>query len=201
MKLRVVKLGGSLFDLPDLGRRVEIWLAQQDPQPTVLIAGGGIFADAVRKFDWIHELEPRASHQLALQSMSLAAYALASLLPGRELVSGAVGVRSTLERLSAAEENAYVGVWDGVEYWLRTVEPKLTEAALDWTLTSDSIAAVLARKWNADSLVLAKSCPCPAKPKWEWSGAGLVDAQFAEHSEGLVVAWVNLRAAEFDAGG
>ncbi|TWT32116.1 amino acid kinase family protein [Blastopirellula retiformator] len=199
MNLRVVKLGGSLFDLPDLGRRLNLWLSQQPPKPTVLIAGGGMFTDGVRKFDCWHQLDSIDSHRLAMHSMSLSAYALSLLMPNAAFVSGFDAVRSKLAIVASDEcSSTYVGVWDAIDYWVRKIEPGLTEATLDWTLTSDSIAAVLARKWHADSFVLAKSRDQPAKPKWEWSGDGIVDAQFAKLSASLDVSWVNLRAPEYD---
>ncbi|MCC9604470.1 hypothetical protein LOC68_27880 [Blastopirellula sp. JC732] len=199
MNLRVVKLGGSLFDLPDLGRRVEAWLAQQAPQPTALLAGGGMFADAVRQFDAVHQLPSLFSHHLALQSMRQSARALSCLLPAHDYIGQLDQLRFCLA--SASEGNLpprYVGVWDVVDYWLQEIEPTLRAKTLDWTLTSDSIAAKLAVSWNAKSLVMLKSCDPPGETPHAWSAAGAVDPQFAEIAAGLTVSWVNLRDAKFD---
>lgn len=201
MNLRVVKLGGSLFDLPDLGRRLEVWLTQRTPQPTALIAGGGMFADAVRQFDAVHQLPSLFSHQLALQSMQQSARALSCLLPAQDYVEQADQLRFCLASAYAGNlPPRYVGVWNVVDYWLQEIEPTLRAKTLDWTLTSDSIAATLANRWNAEALVLLKSCdPSGATPE-AWSAAGDVDPQFSMSSVGVTVEWVNLRALELDSG-
>ncbi|EAQ77604.1 hypothetical protein [Blastopirellula marina] len=194
MNLRVVKLGGSLFDLPDLGRRVEVWLAQQTPMPTAFIAGGGMFADAVRRFDAIQQLPSPAAHLLALRSMELGSQALAALLPTLDLVREADPLRRVLA--SAAQGtccDSYVGVWNVIDYWLDEVEPTLSSNSLDWTLTSDSISATLAQHWQAASLVLLKSCERPGETADDWTQAGAVDSQFAAAALGVNVTWANLR--------
>ena len=47
--IRVVKIGGSLLDLPDLSTRLSSWLNRQAPMPTVWIVGGGMAVDALRE--------------------------------------------------------------------------------------------------------------------------------------------------------
>ena len=44
----VVKVGGSLFDLPHFGRRLRRWLDTLPQQRAVLVPGGGIAAESVR---------------------------------------------------------------------------------------------------------------------------------------------------------
>ena len=47
--MRVIKLGGSLLDLPDLGVRLTRFLHELTPQDSSLIlVGGGPIVDAVR---------------------------------------------------------------------------------------------------------------------------------------------------------
>lgn len=199
MKLRVVKLGGSLFDLPDLGRRVENWLAQQDPQPTVLIAGGGMFVDAVRRFDEVQKLPVYVSHLLALGGMKLASQALSALLPDLEYVSEVDRLGFTFASISTGNTSSdYAGIWCVVDYWLSEIEPTLAgDVPVDWTLTSDSIVAILSERWQADSIVLLKSCEQPGATPQNWRAAGAVDPQFAELVAELNVSWVNLRASKF----
>ncbi|MFI4877163.1 MAG: hypothetical protein ACIALR_17545 [Blastopirellula sp. JB062] len=197
MRLRVVKVGGSLFACADLKRRISAWLASQRTMPTILIAGGGMFADAVRQFDAVHALRSADSHRLALQSMRLASAALATLSPEWDWIDGTSRLRQQLASL-AAQTCAfdYVGVWNVCDYWQAEVEPTLAPATLNWTLTSDTIAAALASRWQADSLALFKSCAAPGETIADWSAAGGVDAQFASAAAGLSVTWVNLRLQE-----
>ncbi len=52
----VVKVGGSLFDLPDLGPRLVQFLARLPTREIILVPGGGPIADLIRKFDQLHGL-------------------------------------------------------------------------------------------------------------------------------------------------
>src|SRR5262245_62868008 len=80
--LTVVKVGGSLFDLPDLGPRLRRWLGQLPAGEVLLVPGGGATADVVRAFDRVHHLGEEAAHWLALRAMSVNAALLESLAPG-----------------------------------------------------------------------------------------------------------------------
>ena len=59
MKRLVAKVGGSLFDLPDLRQRLNRWLVAQADTPVLLIPGGGELADAVRNLHRTHGLGVR----------------------------------------------------------------------------------------------------------------------------------------------
>src|ERR1051325_5490791 len=83
----VVKVGGSLFDLPDLRQRMQRFLGDLDAQRVLLVPGGGAAADVVRALDRVHGLGEEASHWLALQAMSVNARFLGALLPEAPLVS------------------------------------------------------------------------------------------------------------------
>ena len=39
--LRVIKVGGSLFEYPSLAKALTRWFAQQPPMQNLLITGGG----------------------------------------------------------------------------------------------------------------------------------------------------------------
>src|SRR5262249_28790698 len=78
----VVKVGGSLFDLPDLCPRLSRWLATLSARRVLLVPGGGPTADVLRLLDRVHRLGEEASHWLALQALALNAHFLARLLPG-----------------------------------------------------------------------------------------------------------------------
>lgn len=67
----VVKVGGSLYDLPDLGERLSQFFTSLDDD-IILVPGGGGAADTVRGWDRVHRLDAKASHWLAIQAMDLA---------------------------------------------------------------------------------------------------------------------------------
>ena len=82
--LTVIKVGGSLFDWPELPRRltemIDAHQAAHREEHLVLIAGGGPAADVVRALDRVHDLGDRRAHRLALHVMDLTAIILAELL-------------------------------------------------------------------------------------------------------------------------
>lgn len=188
---RVVKIGGSLLDLPDLADRLGRWLAAQPLLPTLLLVGGGRLADVVRDYDRLHHLGDEAAHWLAVKTMSLNAALLAALLPEAQL-------QSSLD--ASAPANSGPLIFDPEEF-LRCEEPHLPGKPLgrDWGVTSDSIAARLASVCGADELVLLKSAMPPAACDMPAAIAhGYVDGCFALAADGVArVRCVDLRDARF----
>src|SRR5262249_21445135 len=84
--LVVVKVGGSLFDLPDLGARLRGWLERLSAVRGLLVPGGGPTADVVRAFDCSHGLGEETAHWLAVRSLTLNAHFLQALVPGAAVV-------------------------------------------------------------------------------------------------------------------
>src|SRR5438094_2205822 len=78
----IVKVGGSLFDLQDLGARLRRWLEKQNGHPVIFVPGGGAVAEAIRQLDRCHRLGEGTAHWLALFALRLNARFLASLLGG-----------------------------------------------------------------------------------------------------------------------
>ena len=170
----VYKVGGSLFDLPDLRDRLARVLAGE-PR-ALLVCGGGGAADAVRGWDRVHGLGEEAAHRVACESLGTSARFIAELI-GAELVA-------TREAASGAWARGDVCVLD-VPRWTRREEPRDPDPPPHaWDTTSDTLAAWTARRWPAGRLVLLKSCE---------ERAGAVDRQFAAYAAGSAVEWVNLR--------
>lgn len=183
--LVVVKVGGSLYDLPDLGRRLRAWLARLDAAQVLLVPGGGATADAVRAFDRRHALGEEAAHWLALRALTVNAHFLQTLLPGAEVVAQP----SARGALSVLDAYAFGRADDGLPGCLPHC----------WDVTSDAVAARAAVVARAERLVLLKSVTVPAGLAWEEAERrGLVDAWFARvlaQSPGtLTVSAVNFRA-------
>jgi len=188
-RLRVIKLGGSLFDWPLLGERLPAWLAQQSPGTGVLVTGGGGMADALRGFDRTHHFSPEFIHRMAVRTMSISAQLARELLPTAKMVS-------SLSEVHALEEDALCIFC--VEDFM--AQDRLRRDALpeDWSVTSDSISARLASALEADELVLLKSAlPPPAVDLGDLAAHGYVDAFFTTAAAGLRVRCVNLRADGF----
>jgi aspartokinase-like uncharacterized kinase len=161
-----VKLGGSLASSPSL----ETWLrtlAGGGGARLVVVPGGGAFADAVRAAQTARGFNDRVAHRMALLAMEQYAWLLAGLC--RELSP----VRSR-ERILATLTDGGVPVWLPSRMVLaqRDIEPS-------WDVTSDSLAAWLARDLEASALFLVKAVaqPQPRAPA-ALARDGIVDRAF-----------------------
>lgn len=168
----VVKVGGSLYDLPDLGPRLRSWLAAAGPRP-LLVPGGGPTADVIRSFDTSHRLGEEASHWLALRALALNAHFLAALVPGAAVVE-------RLEDCPAVWQRGGIAVLDAHAFALAD-EQRPGRLPHRWDVTSDSLAARVASVAGAPQLVLLKSVSIPDGVAWsEAAQRGLVDPYFAQ---------------------
>ncbi|SFJ38288.1 amino acid kinase family protein [Planctomicrobium piriforme] len=176
--MTVLKIGGSLYDLPDLKPRLERLVATFEV-PVLLVPGGGRFADEIRRLETIHQWTPEVSHHLALQTMSVGAQLLSSLLQ-----------KPVFTTWAEILEGRGIGIVDVAHL------AGLDELPPSWDITSDSIAAWLAVRCEAERLVLVKSVDAP-QPVSDWNtlaASGLVDAYFPTIAPRMSqVAWVNLR--------
>ncbi len=180
--LRIVKVGGSLFNLPDLGSRLQSWLDAQAPARNILVTGGAWFADEVRKQSYGDE---SSDHWTCIVLMDTTAKLLRAELPGAELVQNVRPGRPSTRSLVLAP-------W----HWMEEYEPSHPGTRLpeSWDVSSDSIAARLAICLEADELVLLKSADPPSRNLQELADAGYVD-KFLPKLAGELPPWrmVNLR--------
>jgi aspartokinase-like uncharacterized kinase len=173
--IRVVKVGGSLFDLVDLPGRLRDWLSRQPPAHSVLIAGGGAAVDDVRRRQEIQPLDEAAAHWLCVDLMSETAQALHRQLSEFPLTAD-------FRRANARRSEVGATIFDA-SAWLRQVEPGLPGVRLSWTweTSSDSIAGRLAVALGCDELVLLKSA-LPSRSALgdpgQLAAAGYVDVLF-----------------------
>jgi aspartokinase-like uncharacterized kinase len=187
--LTVAKVGGSLYDWPDLGPRLRQWLAERRSETVVLVPGGGGMADVIRDLDRRHGLGEERAHWLALRALSLNAHFLADLLPGARVIDD-------LEALPCQ-----TGVWIlDPHAFARADECRHSAGEClphHWDATSDSVAARVARVLGARRLILLKSISVGADHDWtEAARRGLVDPLFARLlPPGLEVEAVNLRCS------
>lgn len=181
--LRIVKVGGSLLELPDLAERLQRWLSQQSPATNVLLAGGGVLADEVRRWDERFQLGQAGSHWLCVDLLDVTAGLLSALLPEARLC------RDYQAMLDGHPTFVFAPA-----HFLREQEARLAGLPLpqSWDVTSDSIAARLAEVLTAEELVLLKSS-LPTSHAAEY-----VDRHFAQ-AAGCVpkVRLVNLRDSAF----
>jgi aspartokinase-like uncharacterized kinase len=189
--LVVVKVGGSLYDLPDLRQRLGQWLETdgrvRPPVSVVVIPGGGALVDAIRDLDRRHTLGQERSHWLALRALGVNARFLAHLVDAALVDEPRV-------------VGARVRVLDPFAF-LRADERRHGMATLphSWDATADSVAARVAVATQAQRLILLKSVTMPLGDVTSGDAAqrGLVDPVFASILRTgpghLEVSTVNLR--------
>ena len=172
--VEVLKLGGSLFDLPGLRGRV---LAEcRAGRASVIVPGGGPFVDAVRR------LSPRMREAVADAEAVEHRIALGATRVSAAWAAAVLGVPVVSDRGALPD----VCVWPAAD----APAGGLPEA---WSVTSDVLAARLAASLGADRLTLLKS----VRPFGSLAAAvraGALDTHFIAAAAGLDVRWVNLRA-------
>ncbi|MBA4107201.1 MAG: hypothetical protein C0485_15760 [Pirellula sp.] len=190
--IRVVKVGGSLFDLPDLGERLREWLARQRPAHNVLIAGGGPLVEQIRTWHADEPIEDAAAHWMCVDLLTVTAHMLHAWMPEIPLVED-----DCLLCQRVGEPGATIF---GPAPWMRHSEPGLPGTWLpsSWETTSDSIAGRLAAALLADEFVLMKSALPRRKTSRELSAlaaVGYIDSVLAQMAPELPsTRLVNLRA-------
>lgn len=162
-RTRVVKVGGSLFDMQSLGSRLRQWLDRHQDQRNVLIAGGGPLVDCIRQWDDHYGLGDGFAHRESITLMSSTARVLGQLLPNAPIVTSIGDLHDDRDQI------------------LDVTEFVLTRSDLpeSWTVTSDAIAATVALELGAD-LHLFKSTLPQSDDMGDWSHRGFVDEHFVE---------------------
>jgi len=189
MHVTVVKIGGSLLDLPDLGIRLTGFLSTLNGTRPLLISGGGQTADLVRNWDLTHQLGETAAHWLAIQSLALNDRLLCELLPEIQSVS-------SIEAATSAWNQERIPVLSTFDFLTQNRGREYPALPASWDVTSDSIAAWVTLTWPAEELILLKSVDLPENTSLsQLASAGLIDAYLPKLIDELPrVRWCNLRS-------
>lgn len=192
---RVVKLGGSLHDAPELC----VWLhaLARAGGRIVLVPGGGPHADAVRTAQARWGFSDAAAHRMSLLAMEQYGLMLCDLEPG--LVPAA-----STQAIAEAVARSQTPVWLPSAMCLGA-----NDIQEDWSVTSDSLSAWLAHHLGAEALALIKhgepdSCEHQALADQHWVDAAFpaFAKQFGKpvrilghHNPDLLNAWLAQPAA------
>jgi hypothetical protein len=139
----VIKVGGSLARESQTLRKLCGTLSKLSKKhKIVVVPGGGEFADLVREMDKRYSLNPTTAHKMAILCTDQYGYLLSELLPDSHVARTFSEAEKTAERNAAAV--------------LLPSELLLQETSLDasWDVTSDSVAAFIADKLQAQKLIL-----------------------------------------------
>jgi aspartokinase-like uncharacterized kinase len=184
----IIKIGGSLFDWPDLGPRLHAWLDANASTHTILVPGGGRLANVVRDLDRSQGLGDEVAHRMALHAMTTNAELLAALLPGSCVIDGP-------DLAELLWEQKRLPILDALAFCESDDVGALPHT---WAVTSDSVAARLAVVAGAAELVLLKSAEPPPGDVAAWAECGYVDSWLPRVLAGtdIGVRAVNLRERE-----
>jgi len=138
----VIKLGGSFAGSRYLAGWVEV-LANSGGR-SVVVPGGGLFADAVRHAQPKLGFSDAVAHHLALLAMEQFGQVLASLSSNFVIVYSTAAIRRVLRA-------GDVPIWSPARMALR--RPEIIPS---WDITSDSLAAWLAGHIGAGQIMLVK---------------------------------------------
>lgn len=181
-----MKVGGSLFDWPELIPRLRAFVEPLQKNKIFLFPGGGPLTDVIREYDRVHQLGEERSHWLAIKTLQINSLLLSAIFPEWRLIT-------THEQLSQRGN----GILD--PFPLCECEPQHSDLIpASWQVTSDSISLRFAQVANASRLILLKSTNLPDGLSWsEAAEQGFVDAHFPKLFEikPIPIEWVNLRAS------
>jgi 5-(aminomethyl)-3-furanmethanol phosphate kinase len=164
--ISVIKLGGSLSTDPML----KLWLdmlVEHGSGKVVIVPGGGPYAEAVRQAQGHWHFNDSVAHPMALLAMEQYGLQLQGINP-------ALAIADSIATIERALREKKVAIWLPSAMALAAPEISTT-----WDVTSDSLAAWLAKMIHAERLILVKSCSVKAEDSVaELARQGIVDASF-----------------------
>lgn len=178
---RVVKVGGSCLDNPQLTSLLTDWFAQQTPAENWVIVGGGECIEAMRALSRRYNLEQSEMHWRCIRLLDATWEILTELFPQWIPIHSPEIFRQTQRR----EPQPAIYIVRVHSFYSRSNEPQVhttvsgsSQIPVGWETTTDSIAALLSTIIGASELVLIKSCTIPSHSPLELQRLGIVDAAF-----------------------
>lgn len=173
----VVKIGGSLAENDRIGGALDI--VGRASRRIVVVPGGGVFADTVRRVQGEYQFSDEAAHRMAILAMHQTAELLMDLQPRFMGADSAASMRAIWRK-------------GQLPVWLphKMCEDD-NEIPADWSITSDGLAARLAERMRCTKVVLVKSCRAPdGATAFDLAREGIVDPIFAAIATRAKLDWV-----------
>jgi 5-(aminomethyl)-3-furanmethanol phosphate kinase len=141
----VIKLGGSLAASGKLQQCLDKIEHSYQGKAIIIVPGGGVFADQVRLTQKQWQFDDRTAHLMALLAMQQMALLFKALKPNFTIATTTTELHKQMNQ-------------QNVVIWSPDVS-ELDKAGIgsSWDITSDSLAAWLAKTLGADGLILVKS--------------------------------------------
>jgi len=141
----VIKLGGSLAHSGTLIKCLDTIEHKYQGRAVVIVPGGGVFADQVRVAQSHWRFDDKTAHAMALLAMQQMALMLKGLKPDFVVAGSMSDIQEQLNRQKTI-------IWSP-----DVVELDKAGIQATWDITSDSLAAWLAKALSAKELILVKS--------------------------------------------
>ena len=178
---RVVKVGGSCLENPQLTSLLTDWFTHQTPAENWVIVGGGECIEAMRTLSRRYSLKQSEMHWRCIRLLDATWEILTELFPQWIPIHSPEIFRQT-QRCEPQPATYIVRVQS---FYSRPDEPQVHATAtgfsqipVGWETTTDSLAAFLATIIGAAELVLIKSCAIPSHSPVELQRLGIVDDAF-----------------------
>ena len=146
-------------------------IEQKFSDKVILVPGGGVFADQVRTMQQQWKFDDEIAHRMALIAMHQMALLFKSIQQSFVLASNISDIQQALLKQS-------------VVIWMPDLE-ELNAFGVEasWNISSDSLAAWLAKQLTASELILVKSAEIPLKLDiQQMQKLNLLDQAFNEYS-------------------
>ncbi len=141
----VVKLGGSLCQSDTLVNCLNRVEKNYQGRAVVIVPGGGAFADQVRLAQQCWQFDDITAHRMAILAMQQ----MALLFKG---IKGDFGFARSVSEIRKQLRRQNIVIWSP-----DIVELDCAGIQATWDITSDSLAAWLAKALSATELILVKS--------------------------------------------
>jgi aspartokinase-like uncharacterized kinase len=140
----VIKIGGSLAEETIQFRKLCKKINELSKKHEILIVpGGGKFADSVREFDRKFSLSNKISHQMAILAMDQFGMLLSDLIPESHVSYSLETATNT-----ASSQTTSILLPSHLMFKAESLEKS-------WDVTSDTIAAYVAKEVKAEKLIIA----------------------------------------------
>lgn len=163
----VVKLGGSLLRSGSLDKWLEL-IVKNGAGKLVIVPGGGVFAEQIRKLQRSWGFDDKAAHHMAMLAMEQYASLLQSRAPELTLIDNAGDLVDALEQQQ-------LPVWLPV-----AMASRCGTLPQSWDVSSDSLALWLAERLKAQHLILIKSVQADGMSLRKLAAVGRVDSYFPQ---------------------
>lgn len=162
----VIKLGGSLAEAHTLLHCLNRIEQKYQDRKVVIVPGGGMFAEQVRIAQQHWQFDDYHAHAMALLAMQQMAWLIHGLKPDFVIADSVRAIKQLREQK--------------IIIWSPDLD-ELNQAGIpaSWDITSDSLAAWLAKTLLVDELILIKSAVVDAKLSLaELAECGIIDNGF-----------------------